>query len=1138
MENQAVINVKKHFKGDRVLKVDASELKKEMYYIECNPDISEYLCALKDQLTDPVPNVNNSAIMYVMGLSDEMPKSGGISKTPTTLPDIDYDTDGRDAVKEYLVKKYGSDHVTLLGTYQTLKTKGAIKDSIRQLRPNMEFEEVNNLTKKFDAIKRTDSEAIEESIRNATSGRDYSFLGDNFSSEIAFFYACVELDPTVRKWFEENKEVEEAVTQLLGNAKATGIHAGGIVVSAANVPETIPVTFSQDAGLWVTQPEMAFVEESGLVKFDFLGLATLADLNLCLRLIKARHNKTIHFKDIPLDDQRVLDQFRKGNTQSVFQFNTSLSVSILTKLKSVSSINDLAIITSIARPGPLTMQMDKTFIARNNGDEEIRYLHPLLEPILKDTYGITCIAEGSNILTKRGLVPIELVKKGDFVKTEDGSWQKVLKNLDQGNKETIRVRTSNGQELVCTPDHKILTQSGWKYAADLLTSDIIKSFWENDISSKIGDDRDWLIGLALADGSLNESSITIACSDENFAKKVCKIAKRSFGLGNAHTMKNGDSWYAVMSMVKGHNGYFSKKFKKNPFKEKIVQLGLFNKDSYSKFMPPNPSLSLIAGFIEGDGSLISNKVRVKNKNLAFGLYMSLQGNKIPSNFYEEETGVWAVSFNDYEGKIPFRIKKYKKSNSPKIYLPKQYIQHLDIPKRRDNSLLYQQLKKKTDIVHWKFFKDYDITPDHDHWSRVLSVKSDKIRHVYDLSVENVHSFVVGGLVAHNCYQEQVMQSVQVLGGLSGDESVTVLKAMGKKQKDKLVKFKDKFLRVAQEKNKIPGALADEIWQYLEAFAEYGFNRSHAIAYSCVSYLCMWFKEYYSAEWKAAVLTNSDKDDFKVLYQFWKDDIRPPNINLSKNQYIIDDQNRVIMPLGSVNGNGTAVVEAIVKGQPYTSFEDFFSRVDKRKVTKAAMTNLIFAGCFDVLKPNQHYSEFKFRKETVAQLLKLREKIKKPSAVERKEQEEFLKELTDMSRGQMMMKEISLLNFTSFDYHEYYHAQMTEGAKKAFGHEALRPHEVLNMSNNKVVVVGGAVQSINFFPLKSGPNKGKEMCKIELSNDGGTCTVMVFAKTLELSDKAGGKIRKIKEYTPLIVKGKVNHWNGTVSVVYDEGWILI
>ena len=778
MENQAVLNVKKHFKGDRVLTVDSEELKKEMYYIECNPDVSEYLCALKDQLTEKVPNVNNSTVMFVMGLTDEAPKGGGISKTPTTLPDIDYDTDGRDAVKEYLVKKYGADHVTLLGTYMTLKTKGAIKDTLRQLRPQMEFEEVNNLTKKFDAIKRTDTEAIQESIKTSTSGRDYSFLGDNFSSEIAFFYACVELDPQVRKWFEENKDVEDAVTQLLGNAKSTGIHAGGIVVSAANVPQTIPVTFSQDAGLWVTQPEMAFVEESGLVKYDFLGLATLADLNLCLRLIKQRHGKTIAFKDVPLDDEKVLDQFRKGNTISVFQFNTSLSISILTKLKSVNSINDLAIITSIARPGPLAMQMDKSFISRKNGDEAITYLHPMMEPVLNQTYGIVV------------------------------------------------------------------------------------------------------------------------------------------------------------------------------------------------------------------------------------------------------------------------------------------------------------------------------------------------------------------------YQESVMQIVQALGGLSGDESVTVLKAMGKKQKDKLVKFKEKFLKTSTGKYKLSESLAEEIWQYLEAFAEYGFNRSHAIAYSCVSYLCMWFKEYYPAEWKAAVLTNSDKEDFKVLYQQWKDDILPPNINISKNQYIIDNNNKVIMPLGSVNGNGTAVVEAIVKGQPYSSFEDFFNRVDKRKVTKAAMTNLIFSGCFDTLKPDKHYSETKFRKETLAQLLKLREKIKKPSAADRKEQEDFLKELNDMSRGQMMMKEISLLNFTAFDYHEYYHAQMTEGAKKAFGQEALKPYEVINMPNNKVVVVGGAVQSINFFPLKSGPNKGKEMAKIVLSNDGGSCEVVVFAKVLELSDKAGGKIRKIKEYTPLIVKGKVNHWNGNVSIVYDEGWILI
>lgn len=1136
METKEIINLKKLFIPERINQANKEELERELYYIECNPDISIYLQNIKKSITEPIPNTNNSTVVWVMGISDEKPKDGGINRTPTTLPDIDYDTDGRNEIKEYLTKKYGQKHVTLLGTYQTLKTKGAVKDVIRQILPNMPFEEVNNLTKKFDAIKRTDTDRIKEVI--ISSGKDYEFLGEQYSSELAFFYASLEADPSLLKWFQENPKVQEYVANLLGNAKSTGIHAGGIVVSSADVTETIPLTFSSDDGLFVTQPEMAFVEESGLVKFDFLGLKTLADLNLTMKLIKERKGINLAFKDIPLDDKKILEEFKKGNSLSVFQFNTSLSVSILTKLKSVDSINDLAIITSIARPGPLAMKMDIDFIKRKNGEEPISYLHPLLEPILKDTYGITCIAEGSKILTKRGQVNIENVKIGDFVKTEDGSWQKVLANWNKGKQKTIRIRVSNGEELVCTPDHKILTQDGWKEAGQLSNKDIIKSFWVEKEKKNIGDLKDWLIGLAIADGDLNESTIRIACSDESFANKVCEIAKVAFNLNNAHAKKHGRCWYAVLDQEKNNNGFFSTNFKPNNFTKTIKKLGLFNKNSYTKKLPKNFSLNMLAGFIEGDGSLINHKIRIKNKDLAYGIYKALQSYRIPSNFFEEEQGVFSVSFNDYENRIPFQIKKYKQTKNANVYVPRSYLDKIEIPKKRENTKLYQQIKNKRKFVSLSIVKELGVKIPHRHWSKVLSIKEDNIRQVYDLSVENVHSFLTGGLVTHNCYQEQVMKVVQVIGGLNGDESVTVLKGMGKKQLDKILKYKEKFIKYAVNSKGLKQEKAEEIWSYLQAFAEYGFNRSHAIAYSCVSYLCMWFKEYYPAEWMSAVLSGADKEDFKIFYQTWKDFIQPPHVNLSGDMFKITDDNKVIMPFSAINGVGGKVVEAIVETQPYKDFDDFFARVDKRRVTKAAMISLCFAGAFDCFKPDAHYSENKWRKQLLVRLIELREKMKKPSAKEKEEHVKFVDEVKNMTRGQMVMREISLLNFTSFDYYEQFYAQMTEGAKKVFGSEALKPEQVMEQPNDKQIVVGGAVESIIFFVTKSGKNKGKEMARITLANEGNKCSIVIFPKKLEESDKGSGKLRKIKEFTPLIVKGKVNHWNGDVSVILDECWALV
>ena len=731
-------------------------LDSELYYLECNEADVQYLLKAKDTLkinNAKTENPNNSLIVYLLGMTDNSP-SKSISKTATTLPDIDYDTDARDPIKAYLVEKYGSDKVCLLGTYNTLKVKGAIKDVVRQIEPDMSFDEVNKITKKFDLLKRTD-----------------------FKTEIEFYEATLGADKELKKWLDAKPAIAEAVQQLLGNAKSTGVHAGGIVVSSTDIKRVVPLTYERNEDIWVTQPEMADVEGAGLIKYDFLGLNTLADLNRCMKLVNKRHGTKFTLSNIPLEDPAILNEFQKGNTISVFQFSTPLATALLMKLKSIDSINDLALVTSIARPGPLNMGMDVTFVKRKNGDEPIVYDHPALETVLKDTYGI-------------------------FV-----------------------------------------------------------------------------------------------------------------------------------------------------------------------------------------------------------------------------------------------------------------------------------------------------------------------------------------------YQEQIMLVVRQLGGLTGDESLTVMKAMGKKDKAKLVKFKDRFLSVAQKTHGVKPEVAQRVWDLMESFAEYGFNRSHAIAYACVSYLCMWFKEKYPLEWIAGVLDGADKDDFKTMYLQWSEKIQRPDINYSKNTYYINDKHQnVVMPFSGINGVGDKAVEVIVKIQPFESFEEFFKKIDKRKVNKGVVLNLVFSGSFDRFKPAD-MSENKWRKTLVKKFIELRHKDKKPPKLEREQDEILLREVDSMTRGKILMKEIGLLNFTAFDYHTYYKDKMTVDAKRLFGKEAMKPQDIFGFKDKTEVVIGGAIESIDFVPIKSGKFMGQERAIIRLTNAGGAVEVIIWPWTLEQDDKAGGGLRALVELTPLIIKGTVNVWNDKFSVVFKEGIVL-
>ena len=238
-------------------------------------------------------------------------------------------------------------------------------------------------------------------------------------------------------------------------------------------------------------------------------------------------------------------------------------------------------------------------------------------------------------------------------------------------------------------------------------------------------------------------------------------------------------------------------------------------------------------------------------------------------------------------------------------------------------------------------------------------------------------------------------------------------------------------------------------------------------------------------------------------------------------------------MSSVNGVGDSALEAIMKGQPYSSFEDFYQRIEKRKVNKGVLINLIFAGCFDRFKPLE-VSENKFRKELVRKFIDLKSSAKRPTKQEKEADSALLMEVESMTRGRILMKEIELLNFTAFDYHSYFKDKMTDLAKNMFGKEAKRPCEILESKDKTDVVIGGAIESIEFKPIRTGKYMGKERAVIRFTNQGGAVEVVIFPWVLEQDDKAGGELRKITELTPMIIKGQVSIWNGTFSVIYKEG----
>ncbi len=219
------------------------------------------------------------------------------------------------------------------------------------------------------------------------------------------------------------------------------------------------------------------------------------------------------------------------------------------------------------------------------------------------------------------------------------------------------------------------------------------------------------------------------------------------------------------------------------------------------------------------------------------------------------------------------------------------------------------------------------------------------------------------------YQEQIMQAAQVMAGFSLGKADILRRAMGKKKMDVMQKLQGEFIEGAKE-NGIDAEKAEEVFQTMLKFAEYGFNRSHSTAYSVVAYRTGYFKANYPAAYMSSVLTHNMSDIKKV--SFFMEEARRmgisvlgPDVNESEYKFVVNDQGEIRFGLGALKGVGQGAVEAIVEEReangPYTSVFDLVKRVDLRRANKKSLESLVLAGAFDSLG-DHHRAQFFFREK--------------------------------------------------------------------------------------------------------------------------------------------------------------------------------
>ena len=340
--------------------------------------VADYIdwCRKHDILTGPGRGSGaGSIVAWAMGITHVNPLKYGLlferflNPDRISMPDfdVDFEPTGIEQVLAYICDKYGHDSVCRIITFGSLQARGAIRDIGRVY--GMPYSKSDRLSKMIPMDAKTLKEAVDTSqeIQNVLSTDS-----------------------------DMNKVVSVA-EELEGSFRNLGQHACGVVIGDRPTTKIAPVYRDPANPLPSCQFDGHYLESAGLIKFDFLGLETLVVLKYATKLIQKTRRINVILDEIPTDDKKTLELWQSGMTEGIFQFDAPFVQQTLRKMHPTSFL-EISALNALNRPGPIAFIPQ--FIARMHGEEEIEYVHPKAEPILKETYGIIVYQEQVMQLTR------------------------------------------------------------------------------------------------------------------------------------------------------------------------------------------------------------------------------------------------------------------------------------------------------------------------------------------------------------------------------------------------------------------------------------------------------------------------------------------------------------------------------------------------------------------------------------------------------------------------------------------------------------------------------------------------------------------------------------------------------------------
>ncbi len=919
-----------------------------------------------------------------------------------SMPDIDMDfpDDRRSEMIAYTVQKYGEERVAAIITFGTLGAKAAVRDVGRALGVDLSL--VNQ------AARLIPTEPKPKPV--------HQYVEDN--PELKQLY---DKDPQIRTTIDTAASLQgvnrHASTHAAGVIVADKPLVEYIPLHRQTKGDSGELPLQQ-----VTQFPMETCESIGLLKIDFLGLSTLTYLRRACDLI-ARHQGVRYTMDnIPyrppgdetLDRmlQEAFEMIGRGETIGVFQVESTGMQQMLREMRP-SKFEHIIAAVSLYRPGPMDYIPD--FNARMHGEKKVEYHHPKLEAILGETYGI-CVSGDTlvfNALTGEPHRIDSLAQQvgGFYVQGIDDRYEsavgKVTHWFDNGDQSVFRLTLRNGSTIKATASHQFLTEDGWKRLDELQCGDFIATPTALlEPEQALGFNREQLRILAylIADGSLASGpSVDFVNKEQALIDEYVRCLSVFEDVEPVFTPQiHGVTRVGVRGSAGKATGSLLRWMRDLGLKHEpgIRPAG---KRSHEKYLPDfifrlnnEDAAFFLASLWDCDGYMGDALCHYKtiSERLAHDVQTLLLRLHIPSTIHistytselRGERRAYQVTVYD-TARLSALLQpdmhsakarvKCERSSSTSINR-EAFIQEVDrfIPiSRRELMQTYgidrqhfmrkrrNMIRRITGRVVRQIAEAVPLPRTrqllHVNWEAIESLEWAGTEKVYDITVEGLHNFVGNNIIVHNCvYQEQIMQIAGSMFGYTLGDADLMRRAVSKKKKEDLLKHREIFLTNGPQ-NGIDKDTASKIFDDIEFFANYGFNKSHAADYAVITVQTAFLKAHYPHEYMAALLSVYFDDAAKVT-TFLSEckrlniPILPPDINGSALDFDIqtlpDGTRGIRFGLAAIKNAGIGALQHLIaardEGGVFVDLEDLCQRVDLRHVGKRALESLVKVGALD------------------------------------------------------------------------------------------------------------------------------------------------------------------------------------------------